>query len=57
MTKKHWEIGRLHVFIGTSSRVGIELMYDYKEVSLVIHVANAWLVFEWWPEEIESYWR
>ena len=57
MTKKHWEIGRLHVFIGTSSRVGIELMYDYREVSLVIHVANAWLVFEWWTKEIESYWR
>ena len=48
MTKKHWEIGRLHFFIGTSSRLGIELTWDIAEPALTIHVLNVWLVIEVW---------
>lgn len=54
MTKKHWEIGRFHIFVGTSSRVGIEIMFDYLELDLAIQVFNVWIVFEWWPKESSS---
>lgn len=50
MTSKAWAWGRLHTFVGTSSRWGVEVTFDVKDVSLAIHLLNVWLVFEWWPE-------
>lgn len=54
MISKHWTLGRLHTFLGTSSRVGIELMLDWYEGSLAIQLLNVWVVFEWWPKESSS---
>lgn len=51
MTTKRWNIGRLNIFVGTSSRVGIEIMFDYLELDFAIQVLNVWIVFEWWPKE------
>jgi len=45
---KRWDFKRLHFFVGTSSRVGVELTYDFGEPALTIHVLNVWLVIEVW---------
>jgi hypothetical protein len=56
VTKKHWTLGRLHTFLGTSSRIGLELMLDLSDGSITIHLLNVWVVFEWWPKDTDSFW-
>lgn len=53
---KHWKFGRLNTFVGVSSRWGIELTYDVKELAFAIHVLNVWVVCELWPKKTDSFW-
>ena len=55
MTKKHWTLGRLHVLVGLSRKWGVELTLDTYEWAIAVHVLNAWVVFEWWPKETDSF--
>lgn len=56
MKTKHWKFGRLNIFVGVSSRWGIELTCDVNELAFAIHVLNVWVVFEWWPKNTDSFW-
>jgi hypothetical protein len=54
MNSKTFEFGRLHVFVGFSRRVGIEVVFDFQErglPALDLRILNCYLVLEWWPND------
>lgn len=48
MITKSWNHKGLHFFLGTSSRWGFELTWDFAEPALTIHILNVWFVIEVW---------
>jgi len=53
VNKGHWQVGRLHTFIGVTTRWGVEVSFDVAEPALALHLLNVYVVFEWWPKEYD----
>lgn len=52
MISKHWERGRAHLYVGFARRYGVESTVEFDTFSVVLHLVNAYVVFEYWPKNV-----
>jgi hypothetical protein len=52
MIAKHWERGRAHLYVGFVRRYGVEFTVEFNTFSVVLHLFNAYVAFEYWPKNV-----
>lgn len=50
MIRKKYDFGNLHISFGTSAVWGIELSIASFDWSVVMHLLNVYIVFEWYED-------